>query len=194
MSYAAAVEVALEMKKVQFAKTLVGKQVSAEKLRALVAGGRTLLGALTAECGPDDSSDLHVDLSGMLEDAGVDHSQADGEGTTPLHSACANHNDTMVEYLVKRSDKREKDIAAVNNFGLTPLAALFWNFQVWEEKKIRPSNLNIDAFSPSISSRKSWVTAAIQRSAVAASSSAWRASWMLGRTQTPPSPARPSPT
>ena len=52
MSYARAVEVALKMQKVQFAKTLIGKQALAERLREKVGGGgRNLLCCMAHECG-----------------------------------------------------------------------------------------------------------------------------------------------
>ena len=127
MSYAKAVEVALKMKKVQFAKTLVGKQVEAAKLLSRVGSSRrTLLGALCEECGPEDSADLQPDLAEMLSSSGVGPGDADAGASSPLHHACAKHNDVMVEWLLKNKVEAKTG----NEAGMTPMACLFWNFQV----------------------------------------------------------------
>ena len=59
MSYARAVEVALKMQKVQFAKTLVGKQAQAERLREKV-GGRNLLCCMAHECQAGSDPEIQV--------------------------------------------------------------------------------------------------------------------------------------
>ena len=60
MSYARAVEVALSMQKVQFAKTLIGKQASVAKLREKVTRGRTLIGSLAFECKNTSDPEIQV--------------------------------------------------------------------------------------------------------------------------------------
>ena len=60
MSYARAVEVALKMQKVQFAKTLVGKQAQAERLREKVDGGRNLLCCMAHECLAGSDPEIQV--------------------------------------------------------------------------------------------------------------------------------------
>ena len=60
MSYARAVEVALKMQKVQFAKTLVGKQAQAERLREKVDGGRNLLCCMAHECRAGSDPEIQV--------------------------------------------------------------------------------------------------------------------------------------
>ena len=60
MSYARAVEVALKMQKVQFAKTLVGKQAQAERLREKVDGGRNLLCCMAHECQAGSDPEIQV--------------------------------------------------------------------------------------------------------------------------------------
>ena len=60
MSYARAVEVALKMQKVQFAKTLVGKQAQAERLREKVDGGRNLLCCMAHECQAGSEPEIQV--------------------------------------------------------------------------------------------------------------------------------------
>ena len=50
MSYAKAIEVAFKLKKFQFAKRLIEKQVSVAKLQAKVSKGRNLINALAFEC------------------------------------------------------------------------------------------------------------------------------------------------
>ena len=60
MSYARAVEVALKMQKVQFAKTLIGKQALVERLREKVGGGRNLLCCMAHECKATSDPDIQV--------------------------------------------------------------------------------------------------------------------------------------
>ncbi len=53
MTVARAVEVAFHMQKLQFAKNLLGKQVSGKKLRDKVTNGRDLLLSFAYECKAD---------------------------------------------------------------------------------------------------------------------------------------------
>ncbi len=53
MTFARAVEVAFKMQKLQFAKTLLGKQVSGKKLLDKVTNGRDLLTSFAYECKED---------------------------------------------------------------------------------------------------------------------------------------------
>ncbi len=63
--------------------------------------------------------------------AGLDPGQADLDGSGPLHHACARHNDVLVEYLLKGCRDFEVDVRKENGLGMTPMACLFWNFQVY---------------------------------------------------------------
>ena len=63
MSYARAVEVALKMQKVQFAKTLIGKQALVERLREKVGAGvgsKNLLCCMAYECKASSDPEIQV--------------------------------------------------------------------------------------------------------------------------------------
>jgi len=124
-SYATAVEVAYKMQKIQFAKTLIGKQVDVAKLRARVAGKRNLIHSLAYECGRITARDLQGDIVDILDAAGVKASDQDQGGNTALHLACLEANDFLVDKFVKEMNM---DAKVLNNVDMTPLAALFWNF------------------------------------------------------------------
>ena len=81
MSYACAVEVALKMQKVQFAKTLVGKQAQAERLREKLGGGRNLLCCMAHEC--QAGSDPEIQVGTQMDVCPVYKYQIEGDPEGP---------------------------------------------------------------------------------------------------------------
>ncbi len=139
MTYSSAVEIAMQMKKLQFAKTLIGKQVDAAKLCQEASYGRNLIAAMARECGPDDSADLQPDIVDMLMAAGVDPAQRDVAGCDAVHYACLNCNDALLAHLLKTG---KFDASSTNCYGMTPMATLFWNFNEWCEDSRRRRNFD----------------------------------------------------
>ena len=131
MSYAKAVEVALHVKKFQFAKRLIEKQVSVMKLQELVGNERTLVNVLAFEALPKKAEKLLLeDILDRFVDAEVDLSKADDFKCTPLHYACLNHNADLLQALINRFDSDDKSKMFKGNkdkLGRSPLMSLFWN-------------------------------------------------------------------
>ena len=125
MSYAKAIEVALVMKMLQFAKTLIGRQVMLPKLKVTVSNGRTLIGCLAHECHPNTSPHVQVEILKMLVAVGVSPAATDTQSTSPIHSAALRHNLSLVKALLEET----VDVDRSNNFDLTPLTAVFWNYE-----------------------------------------------------------------
>jgi ankyrin repeat protein len=125
MSYAKAVEVAFVMQKVQFAKTLIGKQASVTKLKETVSNGRNLVCSLAFECKATSDPDVQVDILELLTSAGVSIHQSEDEGSSPLHFACLRHNIELIKALLLA--KAEPSFP--NQYNLTPLGSIFWNFE-----------------------------------------------------------------
>ena len=87
LSYAKAVETAMHMQKIQFAKTLIGKQVSVQKLLEKVSKGRNLLTSLAYECKCDTATDIQEDVAELLVSAGVSLTERDEKQCIDLHYA-----------------------------------------------------------------------------------------------------------
>ena len=126
MSYSRAVEVALKMQKVQFAKTLIGKQALVERLREKVGGGRNLLCCMAYECKADSDPEIQVDILELLTGAGIAVTETDERLSTPLHLAAMRHNHVLIKALLAEESEPE---ASINEFKMTPLAAAFWNYE-----------------------------------------------------------------
>ena len=127
MSFAAAVEVALQMQKLQFAKNLIAKQADKSQLLTTTAtAGRNLLACLAHACRRESAPELQADIFDRL--AGVisacDSDDAQG---TPLHYACMHFNETLIRRLLK-TDGVAAHVNAKNTLGHTPLSLLFRNF------------------------------------------------------------------
>ena len=129
MSYSRAVEVALKMQKVQFAKTLIGKQALVERLREKVGvgGSRNLLCCMAYECRATSDPEIQVDILELLTGAGIAVTETDDQLSTPLHLAAMGHNHVLVKALL--AEDNVTTAAASNEFKMTPLAAAFWNYE-----------------------------------------------------------------
>ena len=126
MSYAMAIHVALANGKIQFAKTLIAKQVSVEKLKQKVEQKRNLIHCLANECKSGDRSDIQVDILELLLQADVSPAEKDVHGCSPLHYACKNQNLELIKVLLKE-DRVIRSINVMNNLEISPFGAIFWN-------------------------------------------------------------------
>lgn len=128
MSYAKLIEVAFRLKKLQFAKRLIEKQVSPSRLREKVTANRNLITSLAYE-NANESQDklLLCDVIGLLCEAGVEPLEADDYGCTALHYACLHRNMDLFEYLKDGNLKLYYN--AKDKFGRIPYSCLFWKCQ-----------------------------------------------------------------
>lgn len=129
MSYAKAIEVAFHLQKLQFAKRLIEKQVSEEKLSRKVTSNRNLINSLAFECKYSTEKLLLHDVVDLLVNAGLRIDDPDDFGCTSLHYACLNQSLDLLEHLVSKLSKGEVTalFETPDNFSRMPLASLFWN-------------------------------------------------------------------
>ena len=128
MSYAKAIHVALRNNKIQFAKTLIAKQVSVDKLKQKVDKKRNLIHCLAQECNSGDRQDIQVDILELLLQADLSPTDKDADGCTALHYACKNHNYNLIETLLNE-ESVVSSINAMNHLEISPFGALFWNME-----------------------------------------------------------------
>ena len=142
MLFANAIEVAFHISQLQFAKTLINKQVNPQKLNERVSDGRNLICSLSFEMyresdtmkedsGKKKGFDEHImeDILDMLTEVGVSLFEPDDHGCTPFHYACLRHNLPLIKYIVKASgDNIKKLFKIADKNGRTPLMSAFWNY------------------------------------------------------------------
>ncbi|TRY73067.1 hypothetical protein TCAL_13884 [Tigriopus californicus] len=128
MSYARAIEVALFLQKIQFAKTLISKQVSVEKIREKNAKGRNLIHCMALECKHTSSKEIQEDVFEMLLDAQINPLELDHQGSNALHYLGLNGNRSILSVLMNQHPSEVKPMMNLKNkFGITPIGALLWN-------------------------------------------------------------------
>ena len=151
MLFANAIEVAFHISQLQFAKTLINKQVNPQKLKEKVTDGRNLICSLSfemyreSETMKEDNTkkkgfDEHImeDILDMLTEVGVSLFEPDKHGCTPFHYACLRHNLPLIKYIVKASGENCKKLFKVaDNNDRTPLMSAFWNYT-----KVKNTNNN----------------------------------------------------
>lgn len=134
MSYARAIEIALFLQKVQFAKTLISKQVSVVKIREKNAKGRNLIHCMALECLETSTREIQLDVFEMLLDAQINPFELDHLGSTALHYLALNGNQVILKALLNQS---QANILAMvnlkNKLGITPIGALLWNHRTTKE-------------------------------------------------------------
>jgi len=128
---AQAIEVTFQLKKFHFGKTLLGLQVSYEKLQHVNSQGQNLVHTLALESSVLNEHDIFEDLIVLLVNTGkLDCSNVDNFGCTPLHYACLNKNMILVKFLLQDSNV---NVNILDNHGRSALAACFW---IYEEGKL----------------------------------------------------------
>ena len=110
MSYANAVEVAFELNKFQFAKRLIEKQVSIQKLREKVANHQNLLLAFASNCPNGFDVVCSENIVDLLMEAGISISEKDQNGCSVVHYASKMHNLPLLKYFCGKMSKHELQI------------------------------------------------------------------------------------
>ena len=144
MLYANAIDVAFHISQLQFAKTLINKQVNTSKLLNRVTDGRNLICSLSYEMyreagtleedtegkkGKGFDEHLMEDILDMLVEVGVSLYEPDMHGCSPFHYACLRHNLPLIKYIVTASKIDGENIFKVkDNYRRTPLMSAFWNY------------------------------------------------------------------
>ena len=138
MKYVDAIEVALHLQKLQFAKTLINKIVDQSKLLEYGSKRRNLMSVFayetkrsTMNSGLENVDDLYE----MLVSAGVNSSEKDKYGCNPLHYAFVNNNQSLVSLLFKRESVL-KDLTTRTTTGRTMLAASIWSLSKFDSLDI----------------------------------------------------------
>ena len=115
------------MQKIQFAKTLISKQVDVEKLKQIV-DGKNLIDWLASEALATSAPQIQVDVLELLVEAGVNILE---NGCAPLVHACKMHNLALVKEIMRilgeKFDSRfVKNLVNSNTFANEyPMSALF---------------------------------------------------------------------
>ena len=131
MKYIDAIEVAFQLQKLQFSKTLINKVVDQTKLLECGVNGRNLMSVFAYEtCRKTmDSSVENVDdVYELLVSAKVNTSALDDFGCNPIHYAHVNQNQVLLDLLMKK-DVVKNDINVRTKSGRTMLAANIWSIQ-----------------------------------------------------------------
>ena len=158
MLYANAIEVAFHISQLQFAKTLINKQVNQSKLLHKVTDGRNLICSLSfemhrstetfqegnvAKTGRGFDENIMEDILDMLIEVGVSLYESDIHACTPFHYACLRHNLPLIKYIVKASQSESKNIFKTKDkYGRTPLLSAFWNYPKIKEQKKNSTESN----------------------------------------------------
>ena len=130
LTIAKALEVAIRLQKLQFAKTLLSRFIEAGKLKELVGEERTLLGCLafhTSSRLDQRGEELLVDVFELLLKNGVEPFQVDQYNCLPLHYACLHHNRSLIRMLLELPEA-ESWLGTQDRHGRTPLASFFWSY------------------------------------------------------------------
>ena len=142
MLYANAIEVAFHISQLQFAKTLINKQICLRKLQTKVTDGRNLVCSLSFEMYQNTETfqenkekakgfDEYImeDILDILTEAGVSLYEPDNHGCTPFHYACLRHNLPLIKYIVTASQSDKEPIfQRKDKHGRTPFISAFWNY------------------------------------------------------------------
>ena len=144
MLYANAIDVAFHISQLQFAKTLINKQVNPSKLLNKVTDGRNLICSLSYEMyretetlegntvskkGKGFDEHLMEDILDMLVEVGVSLYEPDMYGCSPFHYACLRHNLPLIRYIVTASKIDGENIFKVkDNYRRTAFMSAFWNY------------------------------------------------------------------
>ena len=142
MLFANAIEVAFHISQLQFAKTLINKQVNPLKLQEKVTDGRNLICSLSFEMyresetmkgddGKKKGFDEHImeDILDMLTEVGVSLFEPDVHGCTPFHYGCLRHNLPLIKYIIKAAgEDYQKLFKTMDKNDRTPLMCTFWNY------------------------------------------------------------------
>eukprot|EP00095_Tigriopus_kingsejongensis_P005843 maker-scaffold697_size109876-snap-gene-0.23 protein:Tk05843 transcript:maker-scaffold697_size109876-snap-gene-0.23-mRNA-1 annotation:"poly(adp-ribose) polymerase pme-5-like" len=135
MPYARAIEIALFLQKIQFAKTLIGKQVSVTKLREkLSATARNLITCLSHECQHDSNPDIqplcHIrrgfeteGLRGCHNFLNLADDASDSIApilTTALSVAVVFRNHSLIQKTLT-NPQNQADINVADGLGMTPI-------------------------------------------------------------------------
>ena len=158
MLYANAIDVAFHISQLQFAKTLINKQVNPSKLLSKVTDGRNLICSLSYEMyretetleddtvskkGKGFDEHLMEDILDMLVEVGVSLYEPDMHGCSPFHYACLRHNLPLLKYIVTASKIDKENIFKVkDNHRRTPLISAFWNYRKLNEGQERSIERN----------------------------------------------------
>ena len=134
MKYVDAIEVAFQLQKLQFSKTLINKVVDQTKLLEYGANRRNLMSVFAYEtCRKtmDNSVENVDDVYELLVSAKVNTSALDEFGCNPMHYAFVNRNQILLNLLIKE-DTAKDDINVRTKSGRTMLAASIWSVQKFE--------------------------------------------------------------
>ena len=146
-----AIETAFRVDRLQFAKTLITRQVNMDDLNQIGEVGRNLLISLAfyLKTTKPELEPLVEDIFEFLVNkAGLDVSLADRHGCTALHYACLNANLDMVKlvclsgrkdfgkmlnsrgrlYIINSRFEHQYIWTVADSLGRTPLAAALWKF------------------------------------------------------------------
>ena len=110
MSYANAVEVAFELNKFQFAKRLIEKQVSIQKLCEKVTNHQNLLLAFASNCPSGFDLVCSENIVDLLMEAGISIYEKDQNGCSVVHYASKMHNLPLLKYFCGKMSKHEWQI------------------------------------------------------------------------------------
>ena len=110
MSYANAVEVAFELNKFQFAKRLIEKQVSIQKLCEKVTNHQNLLLAFASNCPSGFDLVCSENIIDLLMEAGISIYEKDQNGCSVVHYASKMHNLPLLKYFCGKMSKHELEI------------------------------------------------------------------------------------
>ena len=114
-----AIETAFRVNRLQFAKTLITRQVNLEDLRQTGTEGRNILISMAFHL-----EAIKPELEPLLEDifefmvnkAGLDVSASDKHGCTALHYACLNSNLPMVKLICQGAKDVTKLLDTAGDF------------------------------------------------------------------------------